>query len=265
MKRNLSKISMITNFTLLTANSVLLFIVAMLLLTLTGNGALLLLPGMVCLAIVSAIWGIFDTGYVTLAGWLQTITNPSGQPMFTQEEIAQAIDPTSLFQRIGSIVGGVFEKPYTGLNHAIPVGLLTATICLIVGIVALVRYRKMYAVVSNPMDWYSCKLSGVYVNFVLVAVYSASMLAGTLGVAFGPNAMDGAAQKLSIYFAITAVVVLLGAVIMLVQRVSSVSKYKKMSEEEQQALCDKQAKYMKKSVRKRQLRKLKGKGRTASK
>ncbi|MBQ3067408.1 MAG: hypothetical protein IJD18_05195, partial [Clostridia bacterium] len=160
MKRNLSKISMITNFTLLTANSVLLFIVAMLLLTLTGNGALLLIPGMVCLAIVSAIWGIFDTGYVTLAGWLQGITNQSGQAMFTQEEIAQAIDPTSLFQRIGSIVVGVFEKPYTGLNPAIPVGLLTATICLIVGIVALVRYRKMYAVVSNPMDWYSSKLSG---------------------------------------------------------------------------------------------------------
>ncbi len=265
MKRNLSKISMITNFTLLTANSVLLFIVAMLLLTLTGNGALLLLPGMVFLAIVSAIWGIFDTDYATLSDWLQGITNQSGQAMFTQEEIAQAIDPTSMFQRIGSIVAGVFEKPYTGLNPAIPVGLLTATICLVVGIVALVRYRKMYAVVSNPMDWYSSKRSGVYVNFVLVAVYSASMLFGTVGVAFGPNAMDGAAQKLAIYFAITAVVVLAGAIIMLVQRSSSIAKYKKMSVEEQQALCDKQAKYMKKRVRKRQLRKLKDKGRTASK
>jgi len=265
MKRNLSKISMITNFTLLIANSALLFIVAILLLALTGNFALLLLPGMFFLALISAVWGIFDVGYTKLFSAIAGVSGTNGQSMFTREEIVTFLDPSTMFRQMGDIVSGAFSKEYVALNPSIPVALLMSAICLVLGIVCACHLRKMYAVVSTPMDWYSAKLSGVFVNFVLTAVYSLCMLVGALGIVSGEHAMDGAAQKLAVYFIATATVVFVCSMAMVWERLSTVKKYKKMDVEQQEKLCDRQAKYMNKRVRRKQLRKLKSKGRTAKK
>ncbi len=247
MSRALSRIFIKLNITVYAVNFAVLFVASMLLLSLTGNVMLYMIPGMFFVGIICLVYPDFYNVVGSAFGW-QSVTNPKS---------------SLVFEQMGTILRHAFDKDYSGLNQGLPIAAFCFVACWIVGIVGLFMQNKLLVAVSSPMDWYKKRKIRPFVYSVFGLAYSVMLFVGGFAMigAKSPNPLTGGLKVLAWYFVICAAVILAGIVVILLQRFLTIARFNKLSLAEQNALCEKQARDLTKRQRKRQIKRLKGKAR----
>lgn len=241
MSRALSKLFVKINLIVYAVNFAVLFVAMMMLLSVTNNLGIYLIPGIFLCAIVCLVYPEFFN-VVAGAFGLEQVSSPT---------------PTVAFEHIGQIIGSAFTKDYSYLkDNGITVACFCAVLCWVVGIFCMFHQRKLDKVVNSPMDWYKRKGFSTIVYAVLGGIYGVAMCVGASAVVFAPEKLSGGLLTLAWFFLICGLVIVAGVVILIVERFVSLQIYNALSVEEQVAVCEKQAKYMNKRQRRRQVRRL---------
>ncbi len=249
MSRALSKLFVKTNVVVFAVNFAVLFTAMMLLLSATKNMMVYMIPGIFFCGIICLVYPDFFNVIAGMFG-MQQVTNPT---------------PTVAFEHIKQIIDDAFNRDYSFLKqNGIPVATFCAVFCWIVGIVCLFQQSGLLKVVNSPMDWYKRKFLSTYVYGAFGLAYGVAMCVGACAVVFAKEKLTGGLLTLGWYFLLCGLAVLAGVVILLLERFISVQTFNSLPVEEQTAICEKQAKYMNKRQRKRQVRRLGDGARTSA-
>ena len=241
MSRTLSKLFVKINLVIYAVNFAVLFVAMMLLLSATNNLAIYMIPGIFFCGLICLVYPEFFNVVAGLFG-MQEVTNPT---------------PTEAFDHIKQIIQEATTRDYSFLkNNGIVLATFCAVLCWIVGIMCLFQQAKLDKVVNSPMDWYKRKFLSTFVYALFGGVYGVAMCVGSASVAFASEPLTGGLVTFAWYFLICGVAIVAGVVVLLVERFLSTQAFNAMSVEEQTALCEKQAKYMNKRQRRRQVRRL---------
>ncbi len=241
MSRTLSKLFVKINFITYAVNFAVLFVAMMMLLSVTNNLAIYAIPGIFLCGIICLVYPEFFN-VVAGAFGIEKVTSPT---------------PTVAFEHIGQIIANAFSKDYSYLkDNGIVVACFCAVLCWIVGIFCIFHQPKLDKVVNSPMDWYKRKWFSTIFYAVIGGIYGVAMCVGSAAVVFAPEKLTGGLLTLAWYFLICGLVIVAGVVILIVERFVSLQIYNALSVEEQIAICEKQAKYMNKRQRRRQIRRL---------
>lgn len=241
MSRTLSKLFVKINFTVYAVNFAVLFIAMIMLFSATGNMMIFMIPGIFLCGIICLVYPDF---FNMVAGLLHLgeVTSPT---------------PTTAFEHIGQIISDAFNRDYSFLKqNGFPLATFCVVICWIIGIVCLFQQPGLNKVVHSPMDWFKRKSFSTYAYAVFGGIYAVLMCIGAGAVAFAKEAVKGGLLTLAWYFLICGIVVLFGIIFLIFERLWSVQTFNAMTVEEQNAVCEKQSKYMNKHQRKRQVRRL---------
>lgn len=228
-------------------NFAVLFITMIMLFSATNNMMIFMIPGIFFCGIICLVYPDF---FNVVAGALHLgeITSPTRE---------------TSFEHIKQIVDDAFNRDYSFLGqNGLPLATLCVVICWIVGIVCLFQQGRLNKVVHSPMDWYKRKSFSTFAYAVFGIAYSVFMCIGASAVVFAEQPLTGGMRTLAWYFLLCGVAIIAGVVILILERLLSVSRFDAMTVEEQTALCEKQAKYMSKSQRKRQVRRMGDNART---
>ena len=114
------------------------------------------------------------------------------------------------------------------------------------------------------MDWYKRKFLSTFIYALFGGVYGVAMTVGSSAIVFAKEKLTGGMMVWAGYFLICGIAILAGVVIILIERFLSVQTYNCLSVEEQTAICEKQAKYMDKGQRRRQVRRMGDNARTSA-
>ena len=249
MSRTLSKLFVKINLILYSVNFAVLFVVMMLLLSVTRNLAVYLIPGIFFCALICLVYPDFFNMVAGLFGW-QEVTNPT---------------PTVAFDHIKQILQDATTRDYSFLkDNGIVLATFCAVVCWIVGIVCMFQQARLNKIVNSPMDWYKRKFLSTFVYAFFGGVYGLVMCVGSCAVIFAKEKLTGGFMVLSMYFLICALAIIAGVVILLVERFLSVQIFNGLTLEEQVKVCEKQSKYMNKRQRKRQVKRLGKNARTTA-
>ena len=247
MSRTLSKLFTTINVAIYALNFAVLFIAMMMLLSVTNNMDIYMIPGIFFCGIVCLIYPDFFNMIAGSFG-MQQVTSPT---------------PTVAFEHINQIVNNAFTRDYSFLKeNGIPVATFCVVVCWIVGIVCLLQQQGLIRVVNSPMDWYKRKFFSTFVYSIFGSSYGALMCAGACAVIFAKEPLSGGLMTFAWYFLICGLAIVVGVVVLIFERIVSVHLYDTLSVEEQTALCEKQAKYISKRQRGRQVRRLGSSART---
>lgn len=247
MSRTLSKLFVKINFTVFAVNFAVLFVAMIMLFSATNNLLIFMIPGIFFCGIICLVYPEFFNIVAGALG-LGEVTSPTRETSF--EHIKQIIDDA-------------FNRDYSFLGqNGLPLATLCVVICWIVGIVCLFQQGRLNKVVHSPMDWYKRKSFSTFAYAVFGIAYGVFMCIGASAVVFAKEPLTGGMRTLAWYFLLCGVVIVAGVVILIIERLLSVSMFDAMTVEEQTALCEKQAKYMNKRQRKRQVRRMGDNART---
>ncbi len=240
MNRTSTKITLVVDLILYVLIGAVSCVVGLVMATVSGGLALMLIPGMLLLALVCLVAPSLIT---MVAGLL---------PLDAESVAAVVNNPSEIFNHMGRVVNNAFTVNPTKPAFAL------SSVCLfvsfVVGLVCLVMVGKMYFNADSPMDWYAKRTKRHVVYAVFCTVYVLCALVAACAVIF--SGTGGFLLVSAIVILICALMIGGGAVVLFVDRRKSMAAYEVLSYEEQVALCDKQAEYMKKRVRKRQVKKL---------
>lgn len=247
MSRTLSKLFTKLNVVIFAVNFAVLFVAMMMLLTVTDNMGIYMIPGIFFCGIICLVYPDFFN-MVAGAFGMQEVTTPT---------------PTVAFEHIKEIVDNAFTRDYSFLKqNGIPIATFCVVVCWIVGIVCLFQQQGLLKVVNSPMDWYKRKFLSTYLYAIFGGAYGVLMCVGSCAVVFAKEPLTGGLMTFAWYFLICGVAVVAGVVVLIVERLVSVQLFGLLTVEEQTALCEKQAKYMNKRQRRRQVRRLGDNART---
>ena len=249
MSRTLSKLFVKLNLVIYAVNFAVLFVAMMLLLSTTKNLAFYMIPGIFLCALVCLVYPDFFNMVASLFGW-QQVTNPT---------------PTQAFEHIKQIWNDAFTRDYSFLkDNGIVIATFCAVICWVVGIFCLFQQSRLNKIVNSPMDWYKRKFLSTLIYTLFGGVYGVAMTVGSSAIVFAEEKLTGGMMVWAGYFLICGIAILAGVVIILIERFLSVQTYNCLSVEEQTAICEKQAKYMDKGQRRRQVRRMGDNARTSA-
>ena len=241
MSRTLSKLFVKLNLILYAVNFAVLFVAMILLFQVTQNNNFFMIPGIFICALICLVYPDFFNMVADLFGWQQN-SSPTA---------AQAFD------HIKQIVDNALHRDYSFLkDNGITIATLCVVICWLVGIVGMFQQARLNKIVNSPMDWYKRKSLSTYIYAIFGLTYGATMCIGSWAVLFAKEPLTGGFRVLAAHFLICGVAILAGVVLLIVERLFSVAIFNGLSLEEQVKVCQKQAKYMNKGQRKRQVRRL---------
>ena len=241
MSRTLSKLFVKINFTVYAVNFAVLFVAMMMLLSATNNLAIYAIPGIFLCGIICLVYPEF---FNVVAG------------AFNMEQVSSPT-PTVAFEHIGQIIKHAFNADYSYLkDNGIVVACFCAVLCWIVGIICICQQPKLDKIVNSPMDWYKRKAFPTFAYAVFGGIYGIAMCVGAGAVTFASEKLSGGLLTFAWYFLICGVAIIAGVAILIVERFLSIQIFDALSPEEQVAICEKQAKYMNKRQRRRQVRRL---------
>lgn len=247
MSRTLSKLFTKLNVVIFAVNFAVLFVAMMMLFSVTNNMDIYMIPGIFFCGIICLVYPDFFN-MVAGAFGMQEVTSPT---------------PTVAFEHIKQIIDNAFTRDYSFLKqNGIPVATFCVVVCWILGIVCLFQQQGLLKVVNSPMDWYKRKFLSTYVYGVFGGAYGAFMCVGACSVVFAKEPLTGGLMTLAWYFLLCGLAIVAGVVILIVERLISVQLFDALTIDEQTALCEKQAKYMDKRQRRRQVRRLGDSART---